>query len=337
MRRWKILVLLCSVGSAGCLGESLSSDFDWNSPLPALEEVPSSALAGARIAFNRIGASPRRYVGVYWVDGATGTSGVTQTGVIDPSISPDGSRIAFRAQSLGATGDDIWIATIQGTEPRRMTDQPGSVEGPPSWTPDDALLYAIRGPRTRIVRQPLITEAPGEEIASFEPEDGQPCPIQIPGDGPVSMSGSGALVFTCRMSAIYQASSREAPALVFAKTAGMGSIPQAVWSPDGDRIAFVEWVPPTASAPGRTTIHVMSASGGSPTAIATVSQPQAMRYYDDPLITSLCWTGSGTSIIFTAPEGDLVSRVFAVAVQGGPVTRITSASGASDGAVSCSR
>ena len=58
-----------------------------------------------------------------------------------PSWSPDGSRIAYASgTALGpdsgphSTGS-IWIATADGSDPRRLTDAP-SVSNDPAWSPD---------------------------------------------------------------------------------------------------------------------------------------------------------------------------------------------------------
>jgi len=56
-----------------------------------------------------------------------------------PAWSPDGTRVAFMSQELGASGNDpdynIYVMNADGTGIIRLTDAPGS-DGFPSWSPD---------------------------------------------------------------------------------------------------------------------------------------------------------------------------------------------------------
>ncbi|MGE5815769.1 MAG: TolB family protein, partial [Acidobacteriota bacterium] len=49
-----------------------------------------------------------------------------------PHISPDGRRIAFLSTRAG--GQDIWVASADGTDPRRLTSVP--IASGPRWSPD---------------------------------------------------------------------------------------------------------------------------------------------------------------------------------------------------------
>ncbi|HEY2012515.1 MAG TPA: protein kinase, partial [Bryobacteraceae bacterium] len=49
-------------------------------------------------------------------------------------ISPDGSRIVFESMRTGST--EIWVANIDATKSRQLTDFGGPVTGSPSWSPD---------------------------------------------------------------------------------------------------------------------------------------------------------------------------------------------------------
>ncbi len=51
-----------------------------------------------------------------------------------PSLSPDGSRIAFERNRTG--GGEIWLAGADGANPTRLTRCPGVNQGSPSWSPD---------------------------------------------------------------------------------------------------------------------------------------------------------------------------------------------------------
>jgi Tol biopolymer transport system component len=52
----------------------------------------------------------------------------------NPSISPDGSRIAFGSDSSGSA--EIWICNGDGSKPIKLTDMKTGSTGSPSWSPD---------------------------------------------------------------------------------------------------------------------------------------------------------------------------------------------------------
>jgi hypothetical protein len=56
----------------------------------------------------------------------------------DPSVSPDGSRIAVVQRT--AYGPDLWIHSIDGVQSRRITEEE-SLERAPTWSPDGSALY----------------------------------------------------------------------------------------------------------------------------------------------------------------------------------------------------
>lgn len=60
-----------------------------------------------------------------------------------PSISPDGTEVAFRSARAGSS--EIWVAKIDGAQPRRLTFADGPVTGSPRWSPDGkSIAYDTR-------------------------------------------------------------------------------------------------------------------------------------------------------------------------------------------------
>ncbi len=64
---------------------------------------------------------------------------------INPTWSPDGRRIAFTRQPIGASGasSDLWLMNADGTSPRRVAQIQGA--GAPVWMPDGAKMLTPRG------------------------------------------------------------------------------------------------------------------------------------------------------------------------------------------------
>jgi uncharacterized protein YjdB len=80
---------------------------------------------------------------------------------IDPSYSPDRTRIVFSSDRLGVGNYDIFIADADGREPVRITSEP-AMEVQPVWTPDGNRLVFVsaRGG----VRQLYVMRVDGSEV-----------------------------------------------------------------------------------------------------------------------------------------------------------------------------
>lgn len=68
--------------------------------------------------------------------------------VEDPQLSPDGGRVAFVRMEIDRERYDysrsIWLAPVEGGEPRRLTNGPNDTA--PRWSPDGRSLAFLRGP-----------------------------------------------------------------------------------------------------------------------------------------------------------------------------------------------
>jgi Tol biopolymer transport system component len=69
---------------------------------------------------------------------AWSTEGVVFPSSEHPSYSPDGKQIAFVADALG--GLNIWIASADGSDLRRLTHDLGTKQKDPSWSPDGSRI-----------------------------------------------------------------------------------------------------------------------------------------------------------------------------------------------------
>lgn len=57
-----------------------------------------------------------------------------------PRVSPDGTRVAFISDRNGS--DNLWIAKIDGTEPRKLSNETQQAVISPAWTPDSQYVIA---------------------------------------------------------------------------------------------------------------------------------------------------------------------------------------------------
>jgi Tol biopolymer transport system component len=97
-----------------------------------------------------------------------------------PSISPDGSRIAFRSNRSGS--NEIWACDSEGRAPWQVTHVGGALTGTPRWSPDgtriafdsrpdgQAEIYTIE-PGQQAMRR--ITNSPSEDVTPSWSRDGK--------------------------------------------------------------------------------------------------------------------------------------------------------------------
>src|ERR1044071_5702079 len=65
-----------------------------------------------------------------------------------PSVSPDGKWIAFVSDRDGS--ENLWIAKIDGTEPKQLSKDPQGDFQSPSWTPDGEYVLVSRRPNNAL-------------------------------------------------------------------------------------------------------------------------------------------------------------------------------------------
>ncbi len=86
--------------------------------------------------------------------------------LFDSDISPEGSRVAYRAQVSG--GAAIWISPLSGERPVRLWDDPAkSGQRGPSWSPDGNWIayYGVRGGRAAVMKVRVGANTPAEFLA----------------------------------------------------------------------------------------------------------------------------------------------------------------------------
>ena len=77
----------------------------------------------------------------------------------NPSVSPDGKKIAFMSDRDGDI--EIYVMNVDGSNPRRLTHSPGR-DAHPEWSPDGQKIY-FQSPRETKVPQVYVMNADGGE------------------------------------------------------------------------------------------------------------------------------------------------------------------------------
>ena len=349
------------VASATLLGALLACGSSSDGPttpdplpaVPALESVPFGLLGSGKVAFERIGGDGG-YGAIYVIDATAMSSAhaFDNEAALGPALSPDGRRLAYMHLTDLTTGWDVYVANIDGTgvqHATRYTQQ----ESPPTWTPDGAKIVVPRVVGSSLVRNvysqsPVANPGDVIQLTNFTLGTGgtPACPIIFfDSDVLVPISTQGKLAFAC--------SSGEIDVLSPNGTLSASYLPvrddrrhwpnvfSPSWSPDGTRLAFVETT--SDSATNYTlvglAVKVMNADGSNVTTVATGagSNAQVGGGWFGPNNFSLCWMPDGSRLVFNVPESELIGHIWVVRADGTGLAQLTSAPGAWDRSVSCSR
>ena len=272
---------------------------------PSNAVVPTAAVSPIVFASNRPGSAG---YDIYSANAdLTGVVRLTTTpgADTDPSLSPDGTRIAF----TGSGGTEIWTMRIDGTGLTRLTSN-SFVDQTPAWSPDGAsIAFAsnrVGGAATEIyVMDANGTNARRLTTTTNNIEDNYP-----------AWSPDGArIVFTSvRTGAgdLYLMNADGTNVQRLTTRAAADTAP--TWSPDGSTIAFHGHVPSS----GYQQIFTIGINGTGLTNISKVSASDI----------SPAWSADGTQLVFAStrsqsPQFDL----FRMRRDGTGVVRLTSDAG----------
>lgn len=167
-----------------------------------------------------------RYISIHVMD-ADGGNVLKLTETADaryPSVSPDGTKIAYVSRIAG--NYDIWVMDLDGSNNLRITDSAGD-ESSPSWSPDGSkLVYSVDGKilvqEINGVKPVTLLNNSYNNVEPFYSPDGATIVFSSDqgGDYDLWLMGAEGNGFTMLTSG---ESNERAPA----------------WSPDGSKIAYV--------------------------------------------------------------------------------------------------
>ena len=269
--------------------------------------------------------------------------------VADVQLSPDGRRAAYTFTEIAPEQDEyrsaIWMAPVQGGEPRQFTRGPKR-DSAPRWSPDGAWL-AFLSDRDGEAPQLYVMSANGGEPrrltwlghaagpAVWSPDGARllfaaPVPKEPPPSGKEARArwaDRPKVVTSAHYKDDGQGYTFGDPSQIIAVSVARGEVAQLTggdrpstapaWSPDGARIAFSR----ARSGPADYHVYdiwVMNADGSNPRRLTT----------DVGRATSPSWSPDGSTIACYGTDeqdpgaGDPMTRVWLVPSSGGPPRRL---------------
>ncbi|HEY3749795.1 MAG TPA: serine hydrolase, partial [Pseudonocardiaceae bacterium] len=236
-----------------------------------------------------------------------------------PAISPDGSRIAYVLRTQDTAADkpvtSLWRVGTAGGDPSRLTR--GTGDSAPVWSPDGTRLAFLRsggdgpaqlwtlpadgGEPKQLTSLPLgagaaVWSADGSRLAFTAPVDGAADDGE---DDAARARRAKAPIVADRLD--YQADGagflRTIRAHVHVVDVASGECRQVtegdwhaaepVWSPDGNRLAFVAATAQDADLDYRSAAYVVDAAGGRP----------VLAGFADGVAATVTWTADGAELL----------------------------------------
>jgi Tol biopolymer transport system component len=225
-------------------------------------------------------------------------------------VSPDGKTLAFiRSERPGIM--DLYVVSMEGGEPRRLSDWNATVDGL-SWTPDGReIVYSVRqSSGSRLWRIPARGARPGRgspipdiPAAALAPSISRPMPGHRARLAFQTMTRDVDIRMMDLEAALVGDTIQSKPFSSSTRIEG-----RALFSPDGSRIAFV------SHRSGGPEIWVAGRDGSGLQQITSLGAPQ---------LVVQAWSPDGARIAFDAAiDGN--SDVYVVGADGGHLRQLTS-------------
>jgi TolB protein len=249
--------------------------------------------------------------GEYWAEGSI--------------WSPDGRYLAYRHANCDIPGNFRWHVVISDTQGNVLAEFPGEGWGI-SWSPDSTRVavwvnlfetigvFGVDGERQALLAVPHsggdhdpVWLPDGESLLVSEvvvPIDGS-APYLLPLPGTYSPDGS-RVAYVDRRSLLVAEADGSKPQEVFEDFAA-----DPLWSPTGDRIAFLSWVSRPYSSNGQ--LRVLDVETGTVTLLAEGEKGDFLSVID--------FSPEGDRILFSMSEDD-VSSLWSINADGSDLRRL---------------
>jgi len=223
-------------------------------------------------------------------------------GDLQPALSPDGTQLAFVRSGSRSFGDlDVWVQSVAGGEPRRVTFEEYDFVCCLAWTSDGAeVLFEAGTPSSSLVLRASLSGGEPQPIPGVGQRAGGP---SVRANRMVYVQWTGSPGAIWRAPGRAASTPRQAPARLITSTA---SDSNPAYSPDGRRIAF------SSDRSGVENIWVCGADGSDPVQLTTFESHSGTPR----------WSPDGRLLAFDSLEaGDW--NVYVIDADGGIPRRLT--------------
>ena len=229
------------------------------------------------------------------------------------AFSPDGNQIAFAWNGDKGDNSDIYVKSINGDRPLRITSDP-AIDIRPTWSPDGQRIAFVRFLPTEYKFRVFVASALGTtpERFLFSLEGEQPSSLSWSPDGKYIATSESFTQRTPSHIVLFSLETGEKKSLT-SPPAQYWADSTPAFSPDGKSIAFIR-----ENTPITGDVFVVPVSGGEP---QRVTHDNARHTFNEGIVGGLAWTADGKEIVFSSTRGGTPS-LWRVAVSGGEPERV---------------
>ena len=348
------LLIFLSILTAGCKKEHVNDTPTDNNPftvinlLPLSDDIPYSSMGSGKILFER-----KYYQGgsaFYLIDiDRKSSSGFKMKSLItQPSISPDGTKIAcsLRNSADSKPNWNIYIMNTDGSDcfAAFQSDKPAYY---PTWNNDGSkIIFYTSGFDGRLFMQsPEKNSSDTVELTKFHYADNPQWTITPSGGFTITPEGNlvgvsksenpSGIIGIKPYNGESGVSVLVSPSTDLAFVSPYFQVESPVISPDGSRIAFFSIYSDPAESWISLVLYIMNPDGTNVTSVGGIGgyRPTIV----DGRYVSLCWSPDGAKILFAFPDGATTSHLYLVNLDGSGSVQVTNQLDSFDFNVSWSR
>jgi Tol biopolymer transport system component/DNA-binding winged helix-turn-helix (wHTH) protein len=228
------------------------------------------------------------------------------------AFSPDGNQIAFVWGGEKSDNADIYVKSINGENPLRLTSDP-AIDVRPTWSGDGQKIAFVRITPSEPTFSIFVVSALGTSTEHKL--------LSLTSDpGPISWSPDGKFIALSEAALSQERSGIVLFSLDTGEKRSLMSPPEQYWrdsnpafSPDSKTLAFVREKSAIAGD-----IFVVPVAGGEP---SRLTHDNARHSFGSAVYGGLAWTSDGREIIFSSTRGGTPS-LWRVSVSGGDPERL---------------